>query len=54
MAPVLDLWSIPESTRQTLLASTYKMTAELLKDPAMRAECDEWKRKRKAAMQAAR
>lgn len=48
----IDYASIPETTRQSILAATYKMTAELLKDPAMRAECEEWKRKRKAALKA--
>ena len=49
----LDYASIPEATRQSLLAATYKFAEELLKDPAVRAECEEWKRQRKAAMQAA-
>lgn len=49
----LDYASIPEATRQSLLAATYKFAEELLKDPAVRAECEEWKRQRKVARQAA-
>ncbi len=47
---VLDYTSIPEATRQSLLAATYKFAEELLKDPAVRAECEEWKRQRKRSL----
>ena len=34
----LDYASIPETTRQSLLAATYKMATQMFQDPAMQAE----------------
>ena len=45
----IDYASIPESTRQSLLAATYKMAQQMFNDPEVRAEYDEWLEKRKAA-----
>jgi len=49
----IDYASYPESTWQSLLAASYKLTLELFQDPAVRAEYEEWRAKRKAAQQAA-
>lgn len=49
----IDYDAIPESTRQSLLAATYKMAQQLFQDPEVQAEYQEWLAKRKAAMQAA-
>ena len=49
----LDYANIPETTRQSLLAATYKMATQMLQDPAMQAEYREWLAKREAARQAA-
>lgn len=50
----IDYASIPESTRQSLLAATYKLTQRLFADPAVRAEYEVWLAKRKAAQAAER
>lgn len=50
----IDYNAIPESTRQSLLAATYKMAQQMFKDPEVRAEYEEWLAKRKAALQAAK
>ena len=49
----IDYASIPESTRQSLLAATYKLAQEHFKDPAVQARYEIWLEKRKAAQQAA-
>ena len=54
----LDYASIPESTRQSLLAATYKMATKMfqdqaVQDQAVQAEYREWLAKREAARQAA-
>ena len=49
----IDYASIPESTRQSLLAATYKMAQQMLQDPDVRAEYMEWLAKRNATQQAA-
>ena len=49
----IDYAGIPESTRQSLLAATYKMAQEIFKDPEVQAEYEQWLAKRKAARQAA-
>lgn len=48
----IDYASIPESTRQSLLAATHKMALEMFQDPEVQAEYKEWLAKRKMAMQA--
>ena len=48
-----DCAGIPESTRQSLLAATWKMAQKMFTDPAVRAEYEEWLEKRKAAGKAA-
>ena len=45
----IDYASIPESTRQSLLAATYKLAQKLFADPAVQAEYEAWAEKRKAA-----
>lgn len=49
----IDYASIPESTRQSLLAATYKLAQELFQDPEVQADYEIWLAKRKEAMQAA-
>lgn len=49
----IDYASIPESTRQSLLAATYKMAQQMFRDPEVRAEYDAWLAKRNATQQAA-
>ena len=49
----IDYAKFPESTWQSLLAASYKLTLELFKDPAVRAEYEVWREKRKAAQRAA-
>ncbi len=49
----IDMSQFPESTRQSLLAATYKMAQQLFQDPEVQAEYQEWLAKRKAALQAA-
>ena len=49
----IDYAKFPESTWQSLLAASYKLTLELFKDPAVQAEYEVWLAKRKAAQQAA-
>lgn len=49
----IDYAAIPESTRQSLLAATYKMAQTMFQDSEVLAEYEEWLAKRKAAMQAA-
>ena len=49
----LDYASVPESTRQSLLAATYKMATKMFQDPAVQAEYREWLAKREAAQKAA-
>ena len=44
----IDYASIPESTRQSLLAATYKLTQEYFKDPAVQAKYEIWLAKRHA------
>ena len=43
----------PESSRQSLLAATYKLAQKLFEDPAVQAEYEEWLANRNAARQAA-
>ena len=50
----IDYAAIPETTRQSLLAATYKMAQTMFEDPEVRAEYEEWLAKRKAALQAAK
>ena len=50
----IDYAGYPESTWQSLLAASYKLTLELFQDPAVRAEYEVWRAKRKAAQQAAK
>ena len=45
----IDYACIPETTRQSLLAATYKMAQQMFRDPEVRAEYEEWLAKRKAA-----
>lgn len=45
----IDYSSIPESSRQSLLASAYRMALKLFEDPAVQAEYEEWLAKRNAA-----
>ena len=49
----IDYASIPESTRQSLLAATYKAAQRYFQDPAAEARFQTWLAKRKAAQQAA-
>ena len=49
----LDYASVPESTRQSLLAATYKMATKMFQDPAVQAEYLEWLAKRESARKAA-
>lgn len=48
----LDYASVPESTRQSLLAATYKMATKMFQDPAVQAEYREWLAKRESALKA--
>lgn len=48
----LDYASVPEATRQSLLAATYKMATKMFQDPAVQAEYREWLAKREAALKA--
>ena len=50
----IDYSQIPESTRQSLLAATYKMAQRMLQDPELKAEIEDRLAKRKAAQQAAK
>lgn len=50
----IDMSQFPESTRQSLLAATYKMAQTMFQDPGVRAAYKEWLAKRKAAQQAAK
>ena len=50
----IDYANIPESTRQSLLAATYKMAQQMFQDPDVLAEYEEWLAKRNAAHQAAK
>lgn len=50
----IDYASIPESTRQSLLAATYKAAQRYYQDPENEARFQEWLAKRKAAQQAAK
>lgn len=45
----IDYASIPESTRQSLLAATYKLAQELFQDPEVQADYEIWLAKRKEA-----
>ena len=45
----IDYASIPESTRQSLLAATYKMVLAMTQDPELNAEIELRLAKRKAA-----
>lgn len=49
----LDYASIPETTRQSLLAATYKMATKMFQDPTVQAEYREWLAKRESARKAA-
>lgn len=49
----IDYASIPESTRQSLLAATYKAAQRYFQDPAAEARFQTWLAKRKAAQKAA-
>lgn len=49
----IDYASIPETTRQSLLAATYKMATKIFQDQAVQAEYREWLAKREAVRQAA-
>ena len=49
----IDYASIPESSRQSLLAAAYSMAKQMFQDPEVQAEYQEWLAKRKAAKQAA-
>lgn len=49
----IDYASIPESTRQSLLAATYKAAQRYFQDPDVEARFQIWLEKRKAAQQAA-
>ena len=44
----IDYASIPESTRQSLLAATYKLAQELFQDPEVQADYEIWLAKRRA------
>ena len=48
----LDYASVPESTRQSLLAATYKMATKMFQDQAVQAEYREWIAKRESALKA--
>lgn len=48
----IDHAKFPESTWQSLLAASYRLTLELFKDPAVQAEYEVWLEKRKAAQAA--
>ena len=50
----IDYASIPESTRQSLLAATYKAAQRFYQDPENEASFQEWLAKRNAANQAAK
>lgn len=50
----IDYASIPESTRQSLLAATYKAAQRFYQNPENEASFQEWLAKRKAAKQAAK
>ncbi len=50
----IDYASIPDTTRQRLVAASYKLAQEMFRDPAVRAEYQEWLAKRKAAQGAAK
>lgn len=45
----IDYASIPESSRQSLLAAAYKMAEIMFQDPATQAEYQDWLAKRNAA-----
>ena len=45
----IDYEAIPETARQDFLAVIVKIGAEMFKDPAVRAEYQEWKARREAA-----
>lgn len=42
----IDFASLPEAARHSLLPAIYEMTQRQFKDPAVRAEYEEWLRKR--------
>lgn len=42
----IDYASIPESTRQSLLAATYKMAIQMFQDPEVVKEYEIWRRQR--------
>lgn len=48
----IDYAAFPEATRQSLLAASYRLTLELFKDPAVCAEYEEWRERRRAAQEA--
>lgn len=50
----IDYTSIPESTRQSLLAATYKAAQRFYQDPENEARFQEWLANKKAAQQAAK
>lgn len=45
----IEYASFPESSRQNLLAATYKMAQQMFTDPNVQAEYREWLAKRNAA-----
>ena len=49
----INYGEIPETSRQDLLAILYSMTVHDLKDPAIRADCERWKKERRARLAAA-
>ena len=50
----IDYESIPESTRQRLLAATYKMAQEMFRDPKVVEEYEIWHRQREERKQSNR
>lgn len=49
----IDYASIPEASRQSLLAAAHNMAKQMFQDPEVQAEYQEWLAKRNAAQQAA-
>lgn len=45
----IDYASIPEASRQSLLAAAYSMAKQMFQDPDVQAEFREWLAKRNAA-----
>lgn len=50
---MVDMSQFPESSRQSLLAATYSMAAQMFQDPEVCREYEIWLAKRNAATKAA-